>query len=90
MVEFLPGPMCLFVREHAYGLLPGIPNLYCLDGSFRLQWMADWPDPADPCAALIGSEGDVLVTESLAGRTVRLDARTGALLRVEHPLAVAS
>src|SRR4029077_9916014 len=47
-VEFHRGPMCVYVREHPHGFLPGIPNLYCLDGALRLLWMADWPNPAVP------------------------------------------
>lgn len=82
--------MCFYVREHPYGLLPGIANLYCLDGAFRLQWLAEWPDSSDPCAAIVGHEGETLVALSVAGLTVRLDAQTGRLLSVEEPLAVAS
>jgi hypothetical protein len=52
VVEFRRGPMCFFVREHPYGLLPGMPNLYCLDGDLRLQWLAEWPLIDDPCAAI--------------------------------------
>ena len=89
VVEFRHGPFCFFVREHPYGLLPGLPNLYCLDGAFRLQWMAEWPDPADPCAASVGEEGDTLVTTAVSGATVRLDANTGRLRGVEPPLAAA-
>lgn len=90
VVEFRHGPLRVYVREHPYGLLPGLPNLYCLDGAFRLQWMAEWPEPADPCAAIVGEDGDALVVLSTAGATVRLDASTGRLLHIEHPMAVAS
>ena len=90
VVEFRQGPLRTYVREHPYGLLPGLPNLYCLDGAFRLQWMAEWPDPADPCASIAGEEGDALVTVAASGAVVRLDAHTGRLLGVEHPMAAAS
>ncbi|WP_414661930.1 hypothetical protein [Horticoccus sp. 23ND18S-11] len=90
VVEFCPGPLCYYVREHTYGLLPGLPNLYCLDGAFRLQWMAEWPEPADPCAAIVGLEGDTLVVRAVSGNVVRLEASTGRLLRVEQPMSVAS
>ncbi len=90
VVEFHPGPMCFYVREHPYGLLPGISNLYCLDGAFRLQWLAEWPDSSDPCAAIVGLEEETLVALSVGGLTVRLDAQTGRLLSVAEPLAVAS
>lgn len=90
VVEFRHGPMCYFVREHPHGLLPGIPNLYSLDAAFRLQWMAEWPDHADPCAAIVDEDGGVLTTMSVSGRIVRLEAHTGRLLRVEHPMAAAS
>ena len=89
VVEFRHGPMRYYVREHPYGLLPGLPNLYCLDAAFRLQWMAEWPDPADPCAAIVGEEGETLVAVSASGATVRLDAATGRLLGIEQPMAAA-
>lgn len=89
VVEFRHGTLCYYVREHPHGLLPGIPNLYCLDAAFRLQWMAEWPDHADPCGAIIGEEGDTLVAVSVSGTVVRLQAHTGRLLRVEHSMAAA-
>ena len=90
VVEFHHGAMCLYVRENPYGLLPGISNLYCLDGAFRLQWMADWPDASDPCAAIVRKEGDALIATSMRGAMVRLDANTGRLLSVVWPMAAAS
>jgi hypothetical protein len=87
VLEFRHGSLRYYVREHPHGLLPGLPNLYCLDGAFRLQWMAEWPDASDPCAAIIGEEGDTLVTEAASGATVRLDANSGRLLRIEQPMA---
>ncbi len=89
VVEFRHGPLRYYVREHPFGLLPGIPNLYCLDGAFRLQWMAEWPYPNDPCAAIIGENGDTLTTLSAAGVIVRLDANSGQLLGVDQPIAAA-
>jgi hypothetical protein len=90
VVEFRHGPLRVYVREHPYGLLPGIPNLYCLDGDFRLQWMAEWPDPADPCARILRDEGDTLLVESVNGALVRLDGLTGRLLGVTQVMAAAS
>ena len=90
VVEFRQGPMCIYVREHTFGLLPGLPNLYCLDAAFRLQWLAEWPDPADPCARIVDHAGDTLVVESVRGMVIRLDANTGRLLGITRPLAVAS
>ena len=87
VVEFQRGSMGFYVREHPFGLLPGLPNLYRLDGAFRMQWMAEWPNPADPCAAIVGEEGDTLVTLSMAGAVVRLHAGTGRLLAVESSMA---
>ena len=90
IVEFRQGPLCVYVREHPYGLLPGISNLYCLDGDLRLRWMAAWPDAEGRCTAIIGEEGDVLLAHSVSGTTVRLDARDGRLLGIEPAIAVAS
>lgn len=87
VLEFRHGPLRYYVREHPYGLLPGLPNLYCLDAAFRLQWLAEWPDPSDPCAAIVGEEGDALVALAMSGVIVRLDANTGRLRRIEQPMA---
>ncbi len=89
VVEFRHGPLRYYVREHPFGLLPGLPNLYCLDGAFRLQWMAEWPSAVDPCAGIVGEEGATLVAISTAGAIVRLDIDTGRLLSVEQPMAAA-
>lgn len=45
---------------------------------------------ADPCAAILGEEGSVLVTQSAAGMIVRLDSGDGRLLGCEQAIAVAS
>ena len=90
VVEFLPGPLCYYVREHPYGLLPGLPNLYCLDGAFRLQWIAEWPDAVGPCTAIEREEAGELVVSAASGAVVRLDAGTGRLRRVEPQMSVAS
>jgi hypothetical protein len=90
VVDFRPGPMCFYVREYPYGLLPGLPNLYCLDGGFRLQWMAEWPTADDPCAEIVSGDGDTLTVMSAAGATVRLDAHCGRLLSSTLPVAAAS
>lgn len=89
VVEFRHGPLRYYVREHPFGLLPGLSNLYCLDGAFRLQWMAEWPTPGDPCAAIVAEEGATLVTLSTAGAIVRLNSDTGRLIGVEQPMATA-
>jgi hypothetical protein len=89
VVEFRHGPLRYYVREHPFGLLPGLPNLYCLDAAFRLQWMAEWPDPADPCVSIAGEEGTTLVTVAQSGTVVRLDSLTGRLLGTEQPMAAA-
>jgi hypothetical protein len=68
------------VREHPHGLLPGIPNLYCLDRELRLQWLAEWPLADDPCAAIAQVEDEVLTVVSSRGVRVRVDANTGRLL----------
>jgi hypothetical protein len=89
VLEFKHGSLRYYVREHPHGLLPGVPNLYCLDAAFRLQWMAEWPDAADPCTAILGEEGCLLVAQAASGAIVRLDAHTGRLVRVEQPMAAA-
>ncbi len=90
VVEFRRGSLRYYVREHPFGILPGLPNLYCLDGAFRLQWMAEWPDANDPCAGILGEDGNTLVAVSSSGVIVRLDVISGRLLAVEHPIAAAS
>lgn len=90
VLEFHHGPMRLYVREHPYGLLPGVPNLYCLDGDFRLQWLAEWPLAEDLCGKIVSVTETVLVAESVSGATVELDAANGRLLRCTRPMAVAS
>ncbi len=89
VVEFRPGPLCYYVREHPFGLLPGLPNLYCLDGALRLQWLAEWPESAGPCTSIRGENGGELVALAASGAVVRLDAGTGRLLRIEQPMAAA-
>jgi hypothetical protein len=90
VVEFRRGPFRTYVREHPYGLLPGLPNLYCLDGAHRLLWMAEWPDADDPCVSIGDETGGVLVARAASGAEVRLDAASGRLLSVRQPVAAAS
>lgn len=90
VVEFRRGPFRTYVREHSYGLLPGLPNLYCLDGAHRLQWMADWPEANDPCAGIVDEVDGVLEAVAVSGTVVRLDATTGRLLSYVQPVAAAS
>jgi hypothetical protein len=87
VVEFRHGSLRVYVREHPYGLLPGFPNLYCLDAALRLQWMAEWPCPSDPCAKILGEEGEVLSVESVSGARISLDAHTGRLLGIARLMA---
>lgn len=89
VVEFRQGPLCVYVREHPYGLLPGISNLYCLDGDLKLQWLAEWPDPADPCVQIVEVADESLIAESASGALIHLDRHTGRLQRVTHPMAAA-
>ena len=90
VLEFRHGPMRLYVREHPFGLLPGVPNLYCLDAGFRLLWLAEWPLADDPCGQIVDEQDDVLVTQSVGGATVRLNAATGRLIECRPAMAVAS
>ena len=87
VLEFRHGSLRYYVREHPHGLLPGLPNLYCLDAAFRLQWMAQWPDAGDPCTAIVGEEGNTLVAVAASGSVVRLDVNSGRLLRVDQAMA---
>jgi hypothetical protein len=87
VIEFRRGPLCTYVREHPFGLLTGLANLYCLDGAHRLQWIAEWPAADDPCAGIIDEVDGVLIAVSEAGMTVRLDAATGRLLACEQAIA---
>jgi hypothetical protein len=89
VVEFCRRPLRVYVREHPYGLLPGIPNLYCLDGALRLQWMAEWPDAEGPCTRILEDDVRTLTVEAASGARVRLDANTGRLLAVAPTLAAA-
>ena len=61
--------------------------MYALDGAFRLQWMAEWPDLTDPCAKIVGERDEVLEVISQKGLNVRLDAFTGRLISVGSVLA---
>lgn len=90
VAEFLHGPLRLYVREHPHGLLPGLPNLYCLDAALRLHWLAEWPDASDPCAALVLANSETLCVLAASGARITLDAQTGRLLRVDPALAAAS
>ena len=90
IVEFRHGPLRLYVREHPYGLLPGIPNIYCLDAALRLQWLAEWPDTDDPCAGFVAENDNRLTLVSARGARVTIDAATGRLLHVYPAVAAAS
>ncbi len=90
VVEFRRGLFRTYVREHTHGLLPGLPNLYCLDGAHRLTWMAEWPAADDPCTGIVEEIDDVLVVTTARGALVRLDAATGRLLDWSRASAVAS
>ena len=81
--------MCVYVREISHGLLPGFANLYCLDGNLGLMWMAEWPESYGPCTRIVDISGDTLIAESASGATVRLDAHSGRLSQVVHPMAAA-
>ena len=89
VMEFRRGPMWVYVREHPHGLLPGIPNLYCVDASLKLKWMAEWPDPQDPCTRILETDADSLTAESATGAVLRIDAHTGRLLGMQRPIAAA-
>jgi hypothetical protein len=90
VVEFRRGPVRTYVREHPFGLLPGLPNLYCVDGGYRLLWMAEWPDADDPCAAILDEIDGELIVKSVNGAIARLDAETGRLLNWTARVSVAS
>lgn len=87
VVEFRQSPFRTLVREHPFGLLPGIPNLYCLDGAFRLQWVSEWTDAADPFVALLDENATTFRAQTSSGKVVTFDLNTGRLIRVEARLA---
>lgn len=87
VVEFLPGPLCFYVREHPFGLLPGLPNLYCVDAALRLQWMAEWPESEGACVRLVAASDEELLVEAASGALVRFSPHTGRLLEVMVPMA---
>ncbi len=89
VVEFASGAFCTYVRENPHGFLPGIANLYCLDGFNRLCWIADWPQADDPCDAILGLREGVLEALSVSGAHVRLDAADGRLLSWAKSIAAA-
>ncbi len=89
VVEFRNGPLRTYVREHPYGLLPGFPNLYCLDGDSRLMWVAEWPVSDDLCAVIVDEFQNELIVKSLSGATVRLDSSTGRLVSWTAKVAAA-
>lgn len=88
VVEFRRGPLCTYVREHPFGLLPGLGNLYCLDGAHRLQWIAEWPATDGPCVRIVDERAGLLVVQAASGAEIRLDAATGRLLGRTDALAL--
>ena len=87
VVEFRQSPFRTLVREHPFGLLPGMPNLYCLDGAFRLQWLAEWTDTADPFVALLDETPTTLRAQTSSGKVVTFDSNTGRLVSVMAQMA---
>ena len=81
--------MCIYIRENPLGLLPGISNLYCLDGALSLLWIAQWPDECGPCTRIVDASNDLLTTEAASGATVRFVAHTGKLIGIAQPMAAA-
>ena len=74
VLEFRHGSLRYYVREHPHGLLPGLPNLYCLDGDLRMMWIAEWPASCGPCTRIVDATRDHLTAESASGAVVRIDA----------------
>ena len=81
--------MCVYVRELPHGFLPGISNVYCLDGDLRLLWIAEWPETSGPCIRIVEDSDNTLTLESESGAFVRLDARTGKMTELIQPMAAA-
>jgi hypothetical protein len=80
IVQFVPGPMRYYVCERPDGILPGLPNLYCLDGGLRLAWLAEWPWRDDPCVTILGEDNDCVSAATRSGVVVRLDRDSGRLI----------
>jgi hypothetical protein len=89
ILEFRRGPLCTYVREHPFGLLPGMANLYCLDGAHRLAWLAEWPLADDPCARILDERDGELIVQAASGAVVRLEAHTGRFIAAALPSAAA-
>lgn len=89
VAEFLRGPLCVYVRELPYGLLPGFSNVYCLDGDLRLKWLAEWPADFGASTRIVDSSEGVLTAELTSGAFVRLDAHTGRTLELVPAMAAA-
>jgi hypothetical protein len=87
--EFQRGPLCVYVREHPFGLLPGISNLYCLDADLRLLWLAEWPAVCGPCTRILDTTPLVVTAESTSGMLIHLNAETGRAIGVSHAMAAA-
>ncbi len=90
IIEFRQSPFCIYVREHPFGLLPGISNLYSLDGDLCLRWMAAWPEGVGHCTAIIGDEGNELLVQSASGAIMRLDRLDGRLMEIAPAVSAAS
>lgn len=72
----------VLVRELAYGFLPGLSNLYCLDAKLRLLWLAEQPADTELYEAFGEvTEGRVACTTQ-SGLTVLLDPANGRLQAV--------
>jgi len=89
IVEFQQTPFCIYVREHPFGLLPGLANLYCLDGALCLRWMAAWPGELGHCTAILDEKENELVVQSASGSLVRLDRFDGKLVGVSPSVSAA-
>lgn len=74
----------IVVRELAYGFLPGIPNLYCLDAKLRLLWMAELPSETDFFEGLGTVDNGLVACVTQSGLACKLAVVDGRL----QPVAV--
>lgn len=65
------------VRESAFGLLPGISNLYCVDAELHQIWLAEPPVDGALYSEPLQVAGDLAICPTTSGGRSLLDLATG-------------